>query len=178
MWRMSKALVQAVQLTTRPKTYEAVRDWSAEGVDLVLDAVGPSTLPQALEMLRPRGRLVNILTATADGDIERDRKEAARRGFRKITFIIDVERAQESMREITNLIDAGLVHVPLIDVLPLEDAAQAHRMIETATSAKNWSSKSLILPLGRVGSLADFGRENLRLWQTLTPESACPRSCS
>ncbi len=43
----------------------------------------------------------------------------------------DFERAQESMREITDLIDAGLVKVPPIDVLRLEDAAQAHRMIET-----------------------------------------------
>jgi NADPH2:quinone reductase len=110
---------------------QAVRDWSVAGVDVVLDAVGPATLPQALDMLRPGGRLVNILTVTADGDTERDRKEAERRGFRKIVTIIDFERAQESMREITNLIDAGLVHVPPIDVLRLEDAAQAHRRIET-----------------------------------------------
>jgi NADPH2:quinone reductase len=108
----------------------AVRDWSAEGVDAVLDAVGPATLPQALDMLRPGGRLISILTATADGDIERDRKEAERRGFRKITFIIDFERAQESMREITNLIDAGMVHVPPSHVLLLEDAVLAHRMID------------------------------------------------
>jgi NADPH2:quinone reductase len=100
-------------------------------VDVVLDAVGPATLPTALDMLRPGGRLVNILTVTADGDIEGDRKEAERRGYRKIVTIIDFERAQESMREITNLIDAGLVHVPPIDVPPLEDAAQAHRTIET-----------------------------------------------
>jgi NADPH:quinone reductase-like Zn-dependent oxidoreductase len=32
---------------------QAVRDWSAEGVDVVLDAVGPATLAQALGMLRP-----------------------------------------------------------------------------------------------------------------------------
>src|ERR1700736_1583674 len=108
----------------------AVRDWSAEGVDVVLDAVGPATLPHALDMLRPGGRLVNILTGTADGDIERDRKEAERRGFRKITMIIDLERARDSMREITNLIDAGLVHVPPIHVLLLEDAALAHQMID------------------------------------------------
>ncbi len=62
---------------------QAVRDWSAGGVDVVLDAVGPATLPKALDMLRPGGRLVNILTVTADGDIEHDRKEAERRGFRK-----------------------------------------------------------------------------------------------
>jgi len=35
------------------------------------------------------------------------------------------------MREITNLIDAGLVRVPAIEMLPLEDAARGHRMIET-----------------------------------------------
>jgi NADPH2:quinone reductase len=77
------------------------------------------------------GRLVSILTVTADGDIERDRKEAEARGFRKITFLIDFERARDSMREITNLIDTGLVRVPPIEMLPLEDAARAHRMIET-----------------------------------------------
>ena len=109
----------------------AIRDWSAEGVDVVLDIVGSTTLPHALDMLRPGGRLVSILTVTADGDIERDRKETEGRGFRKITFIIDFERARDSMREITNLIDAGLVHLPSINVLALEDAARAHQMIET-----------------------------------------------
>jgi NADPH2:quinone reductase len=109
----------------------AVRDWSAKGVDVVLDAVGAATLPKALDMVRPGGRLVNILTVTADGDIERDQQEAERRGFRKIAFIIDFERAQESMREITNLIDGGLVRVPPLAVLALENAARAHQMIET-----------------------------------------------
>jgi NADPH2:quinone reductase len=110
---------------------QAVRGWSAEGVDVVLDAVGPATLPQALDMLRAGGGLINILTVTADGDIERDREEAERRGFRKISFIIDFERAPESMREITHLIDRGLVRVPAINVLLLEDAVRAHQMIET-----------------------------------------------
>jgi NADPH2:quinone reductase len=110
---------------------QAVRDWSAEGVDVVLDVVGSTTLPHALDMLWPGGWLVSILTVTADGDVEYDRKEAERRGFRKITFIIDFERAQESIREITNLMDVGLVHVLPINVLTLEDAARAHQMIET-----------------------------------------------
>jgi NADPH:quinone reductase-like Zn-dependent oxidoreductase len=35
------------------------------------------------------------------------------------------------MREIINLIDRGLVQVPPIEVLPLEDAARAHQIIET-----------------------------------------------
>jgi NADPH2:quinone reductase len=37
---------------------QSVRDWSTEGVDAVLDAVGPATLPQALDMLRPSGQLI------------------------------------------------------------------------------------------------------------------------
>ena len=35
------------------------------------------------------------------------------------------------MSEITNLTDCGLVHAPPINVLPLEDAAHAHQMIDT-----------------------------------------------
>jgi NADPH:quinone reductase len=109
----------------------AVCDWSAEGVDVVLDAVGPASLPQALDMLRPGGRLISILTVTVDGDIERDQKAAQWRGFRKIMSIIDFERARESLREITHLIDNGLIHVPPIGVLPLEEAARSHQMIDS-----------------------------------------------
>jgi len=35
------------------------------------------------------------------------------------------------MREIKHLIDRGLVHVPAIEVLSLENAVRAHQMIET-----------------------------------------------
>ena len=100
-------------------------------IQRVATGEGPATLPYALDMLWPGGRLINILTATVDGDIERDRKEAEWRGFRKITTVIDFERARDSMREITRLIDGGRVHIPPIDVLPLKDAASAHRMIDT-----------------------------------------------
>ena len=109
----------------------ALRHWSAEGVDVVLDTVGPATLTQALDMLRPGGRLVNILTVTADGDVERDRQEAERRGLRKIVTLIDFARARDSMRKITHLIDGGLVRVPAINEFPLEDAARAHQLVET-----------------------------------------------
>jgi hypothetical protein len=38
------------------------------------------------------------------------------------------------MQEITNLVDCGSVHVPPINVLPLEDAIRAHQTIETGTA--------------------------------------------
>ena len=145
---MSKASAQTMSLTTRLKTYaKPFRNWSAEGVDVVLDAVGPATLPQALDMLRPGGRLINILTVTADGDIECDRKEAERRGFHKFVTIIDFERDQESMRQITSLTDRGLVHVPPINILPLEDAALAHQMID-----KGHVRGKLVLKVAELGA--------------------------
>jgi NADPH2:quinone reductase len=110
---------------------QAVREWSHDGVDVVLDAVRPATLPHALDILRPGGRLINIVTMIADGDLERDQKEAERRGFCKIATVIDFERARESMRQVTNLIDRGMVHVPAIETLALEDADYAHEIIDT-----------------------------------------------
>jgi hypothetical protein len=44
---------------------------------------------------------------------------------------IEFERARDSIREVTHLIDRGLVHVPPIELLLLEEAALGHRMIDT-----------------------------------------------
>lgn len=55
--------------------------------------------------------------------------EGRRRGFRKITFL-QFQAGSGVNGEITNLVDRGLVRVAPIEVLPLEHAAEAHRMIE------------------------------------------------
>ena len=90
-----------------------------------MTVVGPTTFPHALDMLRPGGRLVSILTVTADGDIERSRKEAEGEASARSPSLSTLSGSQESMREITNLIDAGLVQVAPINVLALGDAALA-----------------------------------------------------
>jgi NADPH:quinone reductase-like Zn-dependent oxidoreductase len=56
-------------------------------------------------------------------------RTAATAGLCRVSFGRD--RARDSMREITHLIDGGQVRVPPVDVLPLEDAARAHQMIDT-----------------------------------------------
>jgi len=58
-------------------------------------------------------------------------KEPERRGFRRISTVIDFERARKSMREITNLIDRGMVCEPAIEGLARENADYAHEMIDT-----------------------------------------------
>ena len=129
---MSEAWAQTVAIDSKTEDISrAIRVWSAEGVDVVLDVVGSTTSPHALVMLRPGGRLVSILTVTADGTSNAIGRKPRSEASARSPFIIDFERAQESMREITNLIDAGLVHVPTINVLALGQAALAHQMIGT-----------------------------------------------
>jgi NADPH:quinone reductase-like Zn-dependent oxidoreductase len=76
---MSEAWAQTVAIDYKTEDLSrAIREWSAEGIGVVLDVAGSTTSPRGLDMLRPGGRLV---TVTADGDIERDRKEAEERVF-------------------------------------------------------------------------------------------------
>jgi hypothetical protein len=62
--------------------------------------------------------------------------EAERRGFRKIVFLIDFERAQESLREITNLIDRGLVYVSPIEASTVWDLPFKVNLIAAIESAR------------------------------------------
>ena len=82
-------------------------------------------------MLRPGGRIISILTVVADGDMKRDQQEAELLGCRKVVSVINLERARDSMSQITRLLDGGLIHVPPLRVLSLEDAALAHEIIDT-----------------------------------------------
>src|ERR1700733_913199 len=85
---MSKAWAQTVAIDDKTEDISrAIRDWSVEAVDVVLDVVGSTTSPHALVMLRPAVGWFSILTVTEDGDIARDWKEAEERGFRKITLL-------------------------------------------------------------------------------------------
>ena len=53
------------------------------------------------------------------------------------------------------MIEVGLIHVPPIEVLPLEDAARAHQLIDTGHVRGKLLLKVAELALDRVGSLGD-----------------------
>ncbi len=110
---------------------DAVRAWASEGVDLVFDVVGLGTLPDALDLLRPGGILVNIITLVADGDIEADTQAAAARGITKIIHFLNDVGSGVQLKQIGELIDKGEVRMPPVQVFPLEEAAEVHRMLET-----------------------------------------------
>jgi len=114
------------------KVTSAVRDWAPDGVDLVLDAVGCGTLPTALDLLRPGGILVGILTLVG-GDAGPDHAEAARRGLRTAVAYSKMPSGGRLGR-IAALLEAGRVRPPRIETMPLAQAAQALDRVQTGSA--------------------------------------------
>ena len=109
----------------------AVKAWAPDGLDLLIDAVGASTLPNGLDMVRTGGTFISIPTLTDDGDIETGLAAAgARQVTRIFSTMTDVGCAPQ-LEQIGALVTEGHVKLPPIQVLPLEEAARAHTMIQT-----------------------------------------------
>ncbi|QKS01416.1 NADP-dependent oxidoreductase [Sphingomonas sp. CL5.1] len=108
----------------------AARDWSEGGVDLVLDAVGLGTLPgSATDLVKPGGAFVEIETLISHVS-EADIATAATRGVRILSNMIAVARQPEHLAMLAELCAQGRVKPAPIEVLPLADAAEAHRRVE------------------------------------------------
>jgi NADPH2:quinone reductase len=110
---------------------EAIRAWAPDGVDLLVDAVGASTLPDGLGMVRPGGTYVSIPTLVDDGDIDSSFAAAAERQVRRVFSTMSDIGCGEQLTRIAGLIADGHVVLPPTQALPLEQAAQAHVLIQT-----------------------------------------------
>lgn len=109
---------------------EAVRKWEPDGVDLVLDAVGLDTLlPSVLDIVAPGGRYVQIetLISRAADDLV---AHAAAQDIAILSNMVAVARLPEHLKGLAALCDAGKVTPPAIEVMPLGEAAEAHRRVE------------------------------------------------
>lgn len=109
---------------------DTVRDWAPEGVDMVLDAVGQGTFLQAVEVVKPGGTVGAIVTLIPDEE-PHDAEAAAERGVRIVPVMSSYERSGAQLRELASLLGQGHLRPPALEVLPLEDAAEAHRRIQT-----------------------------------------------
>lgn len=98
----------------------AVRD-----VDAVLDTVGGDYGLRSLTVLRPGGRLVS-LASPADDDLK---PHAAALGFRAGFMLVEPDHA--TLTAIMDLVAAGRLRPEIETVLPLAQAAEAHRLGET-----------------------------------------------
>lgn len=108
--------------------HKALGRWAPEGVDLVLDCIGGGSLTGALDLLRPGGALVAILTL-APGDAGPDHTEAARRGLRTAVAYSRMPSG-ELLGRIASLLAAGRVRPPALDLLPLAEVANAHERLK------------------------------------------------
>jgi len=105
-----------VDYTTSP--FEA----SAQDMDLVLDLVGGEMQTRAFPTLRPGGALIS-------GVQPPDETLAAQHQVRIFRFLARPDA--ELLRDLAAKIDAGSVTIPAYHVLPLAEAAEAHRRLET-----------------------------------------------
>lgn len=109
----------------------AMRDWAPGGVDLVLDAVGLGTLlPRATELVEPGGSFVEIETLISQAS-EEEVAAGAAEGVRIVSNMIAVMRQPEHLAGLARLCAGGRVRPAPTEVLPLAEAAEAHRRVES-----------------------------------------------
>ena len=96
-----------------------------DGVDVVVDTMGPDTAHRSLDVLRPGGLLVYVPSDVLPDGLE---DEAAARGVRASSFLVEPDHA--GLARLAALADSGKLQVLLHATFPLEDAAAAHDLVE------------------------------------------------
>jgi NADPH:quinone reductase-like Zn-dependent oxidoreductase len=139
--QIAKALGARVTATARAEKHDFLRRLGADetvdytagpvedavgDVDVVVDLVGGVAHElRSLQVLRRGGLLVPV----PGGLDPRVAEEARARGMRVTEFLVEPDRS--GLRELARLVADGRLAVELADVLPLADAAEAHRRLGT-----------------------------------------------
>jgi len=112
--------------------------WSGgQGVDAVFDTVGGATFCRSFAAARVYGRVVTLLQSACEaGDMKtaRARNQSIHYELMLTPMQLDMHQARVSQRQMLEaaaaLLAAGKLQIRVSQVLPLAQAAQAHRMIE------------------------------------------------
>jgi len=124
-----RELGAALAIDYRAGTLESdVKAWAPEGVDLVIDAVGQGSLPQAVMLTRRGGVIAPIATLIADES--HDPQRAAERGVRIVTTMSNLQRSPAQLRELATRLASGALKAPPLTILPLSQVAEAHRRVQ------------------------------------------------
>jgi putative PIG3 family NAD(P)H quinone oxidoreductase len=115
---------------------DRVRDETADGVDVILDLMGAKYLARNIEALAANGRLA-IIGLQGGATAEIDLSVLTRKRAQVIGTVLRARPAAEkaaivaAVRErVWPLVESGAVR-PVVDrVLPMRDAAEAHRVVE------------------------------------------------
>jgi len=98
----------AVQLAEAAGAHVVDTASETEPVDVVFDTAGGERLRRSTSLLRPGGRLVSVAEEPPDGGV---------------FFIVEPNR--EQLSELARRAESGELHVPPVDVYPLESAREA-----------------------------------------------------
>ena len=123
---------------TRQDFVEATRNWTdEEGVRLVMDTVGGETFCKSFAATRHYGRVVTLLsTACETSNINTARLRNLSIGYVQVAaplyFGLQSARLAQTrvLERCATLFEQGALEVHISHVLPLEKAADAHRLIE------------------------------------------------
>lgn len=108
---------QAIDYSTTP--FEDVVD----GVDVVLDTIGDDTQQRSWKLLKSGGMLVSTVQEPSE-------EMATAHGVRR-ALVFSKPPIGETLTEIAALVDSGKIKPHVSEVLPLEEVAKAHEMIES-----------------------------------------------
>ena len=92
--------------------------------NVALDLVGGPDTRLLLDSLKPGG----LLLAVADGASDEMKDEGRRRGVRVIEPLVEPDG--RALDAVASLVDSGELEVRIVEVFPLERAADAHRRLE------------------------------------------------
>ncbi|WP_329459644.1 NADP-dependent oxidoreductase [Streptomyces sp. NBC_01497] len=110
--------------------YTSVRfEEAVQDIDVVVDLVGDevdSTSTRSLDTLRSGGLVVAVPSGVSPDLVDK----AKERGLRASAFLVEPDGP--ALTRIADLIDQGAIHVEVASILPLEEAAEAHRLGETS----------------------------------------------
>jgi NADPH:quinone reductase len=126
-----------------------VRELTGGGAPVVYDSVGAATWEGSIACLAPRGHLVCFgnssgLVRPISINLLRDRGSLSLTWARYGDYIGNCAELQASAQELFNAIKRGHVHPKVQQILPLEQAAEAHRLLESGRT-----TGSLVLSPGR-----------------------------
>ena len=109
---------------------QAIAEWSPEGLDYLMDAVGVSSLPNAIESVRVGGTFVSIPTLVDDGDIMAAIEAAELRGIKREFSVMDDNNCAGSLQKMADLLASGDIQMPPLQEFALKDVAAVHRQIQ------------------------------------------------
>lgn len=134
-----------VRYTERDFRSEVERLTDGKGATVVYDSVGQATFEDSLDSLRPRGWLV--LYGQSSGKVPPlDPGVLASKGSLFLTrpslahYTLDRAEVEWRAGSLLERVDRGELRVRIHDILPLEDAGEAHRRLE----ARETSGKLLL----------------------------------